>query len=219
MNDDGPSDRGLPTVEPPFGEKRSDGDGPVGGIVLAAGTSSRFGEANKLLATVCGEPIVRHAVRTLVNAAVDPVVVVLGHEADAVGEAIADLPVETVYNDAYATGQASSVGVGIGELEGLSTVDAAVVALGDMPFIESGTVDALVAAYRDGAGEALAAAHGGVRGNPVLFDRRFFEPLSGVDGDIGGRKILLESDSAALVAVDDPGVRRDVDEPTDLSAE
>ncbi len=219
MSDEPPTEDGVPIVEPPFDGSRSENEASVGGVVLAAGTSSRFGESNKLLATVGGEPIVSHAVRTLLNASIEPIVVVLGHEADAVEAAVADFPVETVYNDRYASGQSSSVGVGIAELAANSAVDAAVVALGDMPFVDPDTVGTIVAAYRDGAGEALAAAHDGVRGNPVLFDRRFFEALGRIEGDIGGRRILLESDSAALVAVDDPGVRRDVDESGDLPAE
>lgn len=218
MTDGTSSDPELPTVEPPFDTDGSHEARSVGGLVLAAGTGSRFGEANKLLASVDGEPIVRHAVETLLGAGVEPIVVVVGYEADAVREAVSKLPVRTVYNEAYASGQASSVRVGIDTLETMA-VDAAVVALGDMPFVDPATVETLVAAYRAGIGDALAAAHDGDRGNPVLFDRRFFEPLTAVDGDIGGREILLESDASALVAVDDPGVRRDVDERTDLPPE
>jgi molybdenum cofactor cytidylyltransferase len=50
----------------------------------------------------------------------------------------------------------------------------------------------------------------------VLFDARFFDELTDVSGDVGGRRILLSSDEAALIQVDDPGVRRDVDTPADV---
>ncbi|WP_255194420.1 nucleotidyltransferase family protein [Natronobeatus ordinarius] len=192
-------------------------DGPaVAGLLLAAGTSSRFGSENKLLEDVDGEPIVRHAARTLVDSRIDPIVVVLGHEARRVRDALEGLPLEFVVNEAYERGQASSVRTGIRTIRGRTAADAVVVALGDMPFVDPRTVDALVAAYAAGTGDALAAAYEGERGNPVLFDARFFEQLTGVEGDIGGRRILLEDDSSALVAVDDPGVRRDVDVPDDL---
>ena len=82
--------------------------------------------------------------------------------------------------------------------------------------VDPETVETLVAAHAAGAGDALAAAYEGTRGNPVLFDARFFKRLTAVDGDVGGREILLTDDASALVAVDDPGVRRDVDRPTDL---
>lgn len=218
MSDGTSSGRGLPTVEPPFEDKGSRADRSIGGLVLAAGTSSRFGEANKLLTSVDGEPIVRRAVETLLDAGIEPIVVVVGHEAKTVREAVSGLPVRTVYNEAYASGQASSVRVGIRAVETVE-IDAAIIALGDMPFVAPGTVETVIAAYRAGAGDALAAAHSGDRGNPVLFDRRFFETLTAVDGDVGGREILLESDTSVLVAVEDPGVRRDIDERADLPSE
>lgn len=202
----------LPVVEPPFAPS---GERPrVAGVLLAAGTSSRFGAANKLLATRDGEPIVRASARTLTESGVDPVAVVVGHEADRVRAALAGLDVEVVHNDAYETGQASSVRAGIEAVRGRA--DAVVVALGDMPGVDPATVTTLVDAYAAGAGDALAAAHEGQRGNPVLFDRQFFGALTDVSGDIGGRKILLESGESALVAVADPEVCRDVDTPDDL---
>ncbi|WP_280586065.1 nucleotidyltransferase family protein [Halorubrum sp. Boch-26] len=219
----------LPIAAPPF--EGGDAVPPrVAGVLLAAGTGSRFGDANKLLASADGEPVVRRAARTLVDAGLDPVVVVVGHEAERVRAAVADLPVETVDNDAYETGQSTSVRAGIDAVrEGAGgggasagrdgtgpAVDAAVVGLGDMPFVDPETVESLVAAYAAGVGDAVAAAYEGDRGNPVLFDRRFFDRLADVDGDVGGREILLKDDASALVAVDDPGVRRDVDRPEDL---
>ncbi|WP_049982626.1 NTP transferase domain-containing protein [Halorubrum sp. BV1] len=218
------SDDGLPVVSPPFDAdepgQADTADAPrVAGVLLAAGTSSRFGDDNKLLATVDGEPVVRRAARTLVDAGVNPVVVVVGYEADRVRDAVADLPVRVAVNDAYEAGQSTSVRTGIGALgdtDASGDVDAAVIALGDMPLVDSATVETLIAAYAAGAGDALAAAYDGDRGNPVVFDRRFFDRLVAVDGDVGGREILLAGDASALVAVDDPGVRRDVDRPEDL---
>ncbi|WP_049987101.1 nucleotidyltransferase family protein [Halobellus rufus] len=214
---------GLPTVSPPFDERTSEGSRArrkrprVAGVLLAAGTSSRFGDRNKLLATHGGEPIVRRAARALLDAGLDPVVVVVGHEAERVADALDGLDVRFAANDAYETGQASSVRAGIEALrETEQRVDATVIALGDMPFVSPETVETLVSAYEAGVGDALAAAYEGERGNPVLFDRRHFAALCDVDGDVGGREILLEGDASACVAVPDPGVRRDVDEPADL---
>ena len=212
MTDRPETDESLSIHEPPFDAPERDPD--VAGILLAAGTSTRFGDENKLLARQDGNPIVELAARTLVDAGLDPIVVVVGYEADRVAEAVSGLPVRTVHNPAFESGQASSVRTGIRALD--DDIDAAVVALGDMPFIDPKTVEALRSAYRGGVGDALAAAHDGVRGNPVLFDRRFFDSLTAVEGDIGGREILLNGDASALVAVDDPGVRRDVDEPGDI---
>jgi molybdenum cofactor cytidylyltransferase len=213
------TEREPPLVEPPFDDPESDRP-RVAGVLLAAGTSSRFGEANKLLATHDGDPLVRHAARTLLDAGVDPVAVVVGHEADRVVDALDGLDVTFVRNPDYRQGQATSVRAGIDAVrdrgDAHDAPDAAVVALGDMPFVDPETVGTLAIAYAAGVGDALAAAYEGTRGNPVLFDRRFFGDLTDVSGDVGGRAILLESDDSARVAVSDSGVRRDVDERSDL---
>lgn len=188
----------------------------VHGLLLAAGTSSRFGEENKLLATVDGEPIVRHAAKTLLAADL-AVTVVLGHEHERVRDALADLDVAFVRADDYAAGQSRSLQRGIEAIRNRDPdVDAAVIALGDMPDVSTATIQRLLAAYEAGAGSALAAAYEGQRGNPVLFDAQHFDALTATGGDTGGRAVLLGAEDAALVETGDPGVVRDVDRPEDL---
>lgn len=192
-------------------------EGPVVGVLLAAGASERFGEPNKLLADVEGEPMVRRAARCLTDSDVDDVVAVVGYEADRVRAALDGLALEVVVNPDYAEGQASSVRVGVRAARRAGAA-AVCFALGDMPWVQPGTVDALVAAYRAGAGDSLAAAVGGERGNPTLFDARHFDALAAVAGDVGGRDVLLADEKSVLVKTGDPGVRRDVDAPDDLPA-
>jgi molybdenum cofactor cytidylyltransferase len=192
------------------------GEAPrVAGVLLAAGTSSRFGAANKLLADVGGTAMVARAARSLAAASLSPLVVVVGHEADRVAAAVDGLGFAVVENDDYARGQSTSVAAGV---RAVGDVDAAVVALGDMPAVAPGSVAALVAAFHDGAGTALAAACDGRRGNPVLFARTHFGALADVAGDVGGQEILLAAPDSALVETGDPGVLRDVDTPGDLSS-
>jgi molybdenum cofactor cytidylyltransferase len=200
----------LPVVDPPFDNAGT--AARVEGILLAAGTSDRYGDRNKLLATHDGDPLVRRAVRTLATGPVEAVTVVVGHDADRVADAVSGFGVETVHNDAYATGQASSVRTGVRAIR--DRADAVVVALGDMPFVAPSTIETLVDAHAAGVGDALAAACEGRRGNPVLFDRRFFDALVDVTGDVGGRELLLRH--GRLIETGDPGVRRDVDVPSDL---
>jgi molybdenum cofactor cytidylyltransferase len=228
----------LPVVEPPASVEDPVRTGAVAGVLLAAGTSSRFGAANKLLATVDGGPMVRAGGRTLAAAPVSPLIAVLGHEADRVRAALDGLGFDAVVNPDYADGQATSVRTGVEALDwthradshdGTSNgdadadadagVEAAVFALGDMPFVRRASIEALVRAYRAGLGTALAAACDGRRGNPVLFDAAHVDALADVGGDVGGRDVLLSSEGAALVETGDPGVLRDVDRPTDLDGE
>lgn len=201
----------LPVIHPPFEPKR---DRTIAGILLAAGTSSRFGDTNKLLTTINGTPIVCLAAHSLVESLVDQTLVVLGYEAARVRSVLSDFDVEFVENPAYAEGQATSVATAVRTVT--AEVDAAVFALGDMPFVETASINSLIEAYLADAGNILAAAVDGERGNPVLFDARYFAQLQDVDGDTGGRRLILESPDSKLVETGDPGVRRDIDVPTDL---
>lgn len=206
---------GSPPVRSPPAADEQLTEVAVHGVVLAAGTSSRYGAENKLLQRVDGEPIVRRAARTLLEAGVEEVVAVVGHEADAVREALDGLDVRLRENEAYEAGQSTSVREGVRDAADWDA-DAVLIALGDMPFVAPASVTALLRAYEAWDASALAAAYEGQRGNPVLFDARHFDALADVDGDVGGRDILLTADDAALVETGDPGVRRDVDEPSDL---
>jgi len=187
----------------------------VGGVVLAAGDSSRFGDDNKLLASVDGAPLVRHAAETACTSSLDDAVVIVGHEAEAVTDALDGLSLSVRRNDDYAEGQSTSVrrGVAFARENGW---DAAVFLLGDMPFVSAGTVDRLVATYRADEDGIAVPRHDGQRGNPVLFDRRHFDALAIVSGDRGGRDLVERGDGVRFVDVGDPGVRRDVDTEADL---
>jgi molybdenum cofactor cytidylyltransferase len=91
-----------------------------------------------------------------------------------------------------------------------------VVALADMPYIRPDTVRVIARALAEGAAIA-APAYRGARGHPVGFARRFFDELSALRGDAGARETLhAHPDWVTLYEVDDPGVLRDIDEPSDL---
>lgn len=187
----------------------------VGGIVLGAGTSSRFGPANKLLAAVHGTPMIRRVVAIAVESKVDELVVVLGHEASTVAGTLSGLPISTTYNADYAKGQSSSVRRGV-EFAQNSGWDAAVVLLGDMPFLNAATIDRLIVAYRSRAESIVAPEYGGQRGNPVLFAQEHFDRLAAVSGDRGGREFLQNCPELVLIDTNDSGVVRDVNDRDDL---
>ena len=187
------------------------------GVLLAAGTGSRFDGDNKLLSEVDGEPIVRRAARTLVDAPVDGTVAVVGHEAARVRDALADLPIATVENPKYERGQGTSVrcGATVARERG---ADAVVFALGDMPAVAPRTYRKLLDAYRSAdAGAVVVPTHEGRRGNPVVFDGAYLDRLGALDGDAGGRRLFADAD-VVQVDCDDPGVLADVDTADDLDA-
>ncbi|WP_254538374.1 nucleotidyltransferase family protein [Halomarina litorea] len=211
-------DEPIPLVRPAeFPDAAPEEGASVWGVLLAAGTSSRYGDRNKLLERFDGEPLVRRAAESLAAAPLDGVVAVVGHQSSAVRDAVDGVVSDVCANEEYERGQSMSVRTGVEAVRDHGA-DAVVVALGDMPTVRPATVGLLVDAYERGVGTALAAAYEGRRGNPVLFDARHFDALAAVDGDVGGRGVLLASAGGALVATDDPGVVRDVDAPSDLDA-
>src|SRR5262245_36723881 len=93
------------------------GDGSsasVAGVVLAAGSSVRMGE-NKLMLSLNGETLVRRAVKTAVDAELDPVIVVIGHEPERMKRELGTLPCWTVFNPAHQQGKGTSLQAGIAE--------------------------------------------------------------------------------------------------------
>lgn len=185
----------------------------VVGVLLAAGEGTRFAGGNKLLAEVDGRPVVVQAATRLCEADLEERLAVLGHEAERIGPALADLPIETTVNPDYEAGQATSVRVGVEWADQRGATDV-VIALGDMPWVSSSTYERLLAAHADGVGITVPE-YEGQRGNPVVFAAEYFSELAAVEGDSGGRQ-LFATHEVTRVPVDDPGVQRDVDTVEDL---
>lgn len=207
------------TVRDALDAERS-ADPTVVGVLLAAGTSSRFGATNKLLADVDGEPLVRRAARTLRDARLSNLVAVLGCDATAIRDALAQEKADSeefrfVTNSDYERGLSTSVRAGVDAAAEVGA-DAVVFLPGDMPEVDPETVDLLVDAHRAGLADAVAASYDGRRGNPVLFDEQYFPALRAVQGDVGGKPVLLDADRGAVVETDDRGVRTDIDTHDDL---
>jgi molybdenum cofactor cytidylyltransferase len=189
------------------------------GILLAAGTSSRMGRPKQLLEWR-GRPLVRHvAEQALASQRLTGLVVVVGAVADSVRAALTGLdgPVLIVQNPDYASGQASSLRVGLGALP--ATARAALVLLVDQPLVTPALIDALIAAYdADQDALALIPYYRGRRGNPVLLVRALFDELRLLEGDVGAREVLARHAGAVRqIVLDDPAVVSDMDTPEDYA--
>jgi CTP:molybdopterin cytidylyltransferase MocA len=158
----------------------------VGGLILAAGEGRRFGGA-KQLAEVRGRPLLSHAVTAMQGvSAIDPVVVVLGSRADEVRAGVDLAGVEVVVCEDWADGQSASLRAG---LRALGDVDAAVVTLGDMPFVTA-TVIAGVLRFDPDRFDAVRATYHGRPGHPVLLGRALLARAEELRGDVGFRDLL-----------------------------
>jgi molybdenum cofactor cytidylyltransferase len=184
----------------------------IGGLVLAAGAGTRFGEA-KQLAELDGRPLLEHSIVAMNAAPVDRVVVVLGAGADQVIAGVRAGRAELVVCDRWDEGQSASLAFGLAEL---GDCEAAVITLGDQPRLATEAIARVIAARAEGV-DAVRATYGGEPGHPVLLERRLFERMRDVTGDHGARNLLL-SVQTREVPCDDLGGGEDVDTPAQLDA-
>jgi molybdenum cofactor cytidylyltransferase len=186
----------------------------IAALLLAAGSSRRMGETNKLIATVGGRPLVRIAAEAALASEATTLTVVTGHAPRDVEAALAGLDFVRVHNPDFAGGLSTSLRAGIASLA--PDVDGVVVLLADMPAITAATVDRLIGAFRPD--RIAVATFAGERGNPVLWSRRFFPELMAVAGDTGGRR-LIDAHRDAVTEIElGAAVALDVDTPEALAA-
>ena len=187
----------------------------IAAVVLAAGRASRMG-SNKLIAELDGEPIVRRTVRAVLGSRARPVVVVTGHEAEAVRAALAGLDVQFAHNPDFALGMSTSLRVGV---VAAGAVAGALICLGDMPRLEARHLDTVIDAYRSGEpDEIVVPTCDRKRGNPVLWPQAYFAEIAELTGDVGARALVdRHAEQVRLLAIDDPAILVDVDTPAALA--
>jgi molybdenum cofactor cytidylyltransferase len=185
----------------------------IAALILAAGHSTRMG-SNKLLAELPdGRPMIAHTVERAMASACSPLIIVTGHQDDAIRNALTDLPVRFVHAADYAQGISASLNAGITELS--ADIGAALICLGDMPLIEAHVFRQLISAFNPVEGrEIILPRFDGQRGNPVLWGKRFFPELLRLTGDTGARQILPHHmEFVAEIDVETDTVLRDFDTP------
>ena len=190
----------------------------VTAVVLAAGQSDRMGDQFKLIAPFRGKLIIRHVCEAVAASKATSVVVVTGHRADEVRQALDGIDVQITRNPEYSSGLSTSLRAGVRALPAQTT--ACLVVLGDMPLIKPETIDRLIQAFHDADGPVICVPMcDSRRGNPVLWSTEFFDALTRIEGDQGARSLIAEnSDSVVEVMVDDDGVLIDIDTRETLEA-
>jgi molybdenum cofactor cytidylyltransferase len=182
----------------------------VAAILLAAGRGTRFGEEPKLLAKVGGKALVRHAAEAAVHSTAGPVIVVTGHRAEAVQAELKGLAIQVVHNPLFADGLSTSLKAGFSVLP--PEARAAIVLLGDMPFVRPELIDALVASWHDmGEPTALVPVLNGQRGNPVVLSRALQATIAELSGDIGAGAVLRGRSDVLEWPTEDSAIIQDID--------
>jgi molybdenum cofactor cytidylyltransferase len=187
------------------------------GLLLAAGRGTRFdqsGKENKLLAKYSnGIPIITYSALNLAKAVENRIAVIrpdaenLRKHLELAGYSVVECP------DA-ASGMGHSLAWGVAEAMKLFDMQMLIVALADMPSVQTNTMSLLLEAAEK-TEDIVAPVFQGKRGNPVVFREKHFEKLSRLSGDRGASQ-FMKNEKVTLIEVDDPGIHRDIDSPEDL---
>ena len=189
----------------------------IPGIVLAGGKSSRMGRPKALLPIgSSGDTFFDRITRTLLDAGIHDVVVVVGADAEAIRAGTRPRAgVRIVDNPDYELGQLTSL------LAGLEAIDvrraaAALVTLIDVPLVSAATVRLLVSAQREHGAAIVRPVSAQRHGHPVIFSRTLFGELQRAD-PVHGAKPVVRAHAADMleVPVDDEGAFTDIDTPED----
>jgi len=196
----------------------------IDGIILAAGTSSRFGAVKQLLRWRGNDgklrPLIQHICEIALSSNLRNVHVVLGYELDRVKMALSSLESDPrlfiVENQNFKDGQSTSIKCGLSSLD--EEADAAMFLLCDQPYVSTSLISRLIGLYEREHPLICLPASGNVRGNPVTFAKLLFPELQQITGDTGGRELIKKyPDQISKLELDSPDVFKDIDTMKDLS--
>ena len=176
-------------------------------VVLAAGASRRFGDADKLQAKIDNVPMLAKSLAAYDRLTAAYKIAVLAPDS-ALGNICTAAGFDTVVNPRADEGIGTSLAAGIAALA--DTVTHAFVGFGDMPFLSPETPP-LIANAIDKSASIIVPMHEGRRGHPVLFATPHFPMLKKLEGDKGGHSIIAACPNVLDFAVNDEGVCADID--------
>lgn len=173
----------------------------IGIIILAAGSSSRLGEPKQLLEHD-GKSLLQKAIDAAINADTDPVILVLGANADQISKEINKSKIHVIINSEWEEGMASSVRVGLNEVLFISpSTEAVILMVCDQPYISPDLIKDLINTHKQTRKPIVTCNYGEATGPPALFHRSLFSELMELKGDVGARKIIQKhSNEAATIS-------------------
>jgi molybdenum cofactor cytidylyltransferase len=187
----------------------------VGAVILAAGGSSRFGQAKQLV-DFRGQTLLARAIEAARQSGCEPVMAVIGSESSRMKSAIPD-GVVIVENAQWRSGIASSIRTGIEELLKMAPrTDGVLLLACDQPLVTGEVVTGLIEHWSNNGQQIAASAYADTLGIPAMFSRSYFEDLLRLKGNSGAKSIiLLHRDK--VIQVPFRGGSHDIDTPADLS--
>ena len=179
-------------------------------VILAAGASKRLGQPKQLI-QIQGEPLLHRLARIALDCC-EPVLVVLGFEADRMKAALADLPVQCARNLDWEEGMASSLRVAVSALP--MDADGAIFLVCDQPALDLDLLERILSLHREHPDRRIASSYSEIRGTPAFLPCRDFDAMLQLHGDRGARELLSDEQ---VLEVSFPGGELDLDLPEDLA--
>lgn len=181
------------------------------GIILAAGMGTRAG-GDKLSKEIDAKPMLFHTVERAMGSSLTDLILVTGAQRLFGEDAAKKYSLMYTHNPDYRLGLSTSLKAGLAALP--EEAEGFAVLLGDMPFIESGTIDALLKVFRENAARfpIVLPIYKGRRGHPPIFSAIYKKEIMKLDGDRGAKPVIvLYKDKVISVDVKDRGTIEDVD--------
>ena len=183
----------------------------ISAILLAAGESKRMGQPKQMLAWQ-GKTLLRHVLENLIHSTVDEIILVLGHEAEAIRKSLTEFQIKIVINPDYRQGMATSLRQGLLAMDPGS--EAFLVVLADQPGIGPEIINQIIHEFQrsDPRRGIARPIYRGLRGHPVLIGVRYLQEALQLRGDVGARQILLNHPEDILeIEADQEGILNDID--------
>ena len=188
------------------------------GIILAGGSSTRFGRPKQLL-KLRGKYLLEYVLNAALESELNHIVLVLGHNhqkiLQALGACNSHKRLQVVINHNYLEGQSRSLQAGLLKIR--HTFPTAMFLLGDQPMLDSNTIDHMLCEFRHSGKDICVPVCHGQRRNPTIFNRIFYDQLLGIKGDIGARNIIqANSERVHFLKLDNPLCFFDIDSQKDF---
>lgn len=187
----------------------------IAAIVLAAGGSTRMGRPKQLI-QINGESLIDRAARIAIDSNFDPIVIVLGSDAQTISRELSDLKIDCVVNEAWKTGIGSSIRRGVDRVLSIAPrIDAIAILLCDQPRITSQKLRKMHEHFVRGGKPVCVSKFGDSIGPPVIVGREFFDALQTLP-DAAGAKSVWENHPESVCEFKCEEASFDLDTPADL---
>jgi molybdenum cofactor cytidylyltransferase len=188
----------------------------VGGLLLAAGGSTRFGSPKQLVEFE-GKTLIQRSAEAVSESGCTKIVAVLGADMDESRRQVKDLDLEIVENEDWRSGMSSSIKLGLSKLIELEPeLEAVLITLMDQPKVTASHLTAFVDRFAETRPPVIAAEYSGTKGVPALFSRELFDELLRLKDDKGARSIIRGGLDVKTISLEEAAI--DIDSLADLES-